>query len=291
MPRHLVSRLISLIALAVLAAGSTTIEASAQSKIVSVGGDVTEILYGIGADDQVVATDTTSVYPTAAALTPKVGYVRRLSAEGVLSLEPDLILISGAAGPEAALEQIVASGVDIVQMETEYTINAIFKKIDRVGAAVGKDKEADDLAASVRSDWIAASTTLKNLNLSPRVLFFATFADSSPRAAGRDTAAHGVIEILGGTNVFESQTGYKALSLEAAVAADPDIILVMNQNVDRAGSLEALVAHPAISLTSAVQSGQVYVVDAVQIMQFGPRTPEAIAKLATEIQNGLATDG
>ena len=106
MPRHLVSRLISLIALAVLAAGSTTIEASAQSKIVSVGGDVTEILYGIGADDQVVATDTTSVYPTAAALTPKVGYVRRLSAEGVLSLEPDLILISGAAGPEAAAYDI-----------------------------------------------------------------------------------------------------------------------------------------------------------------------------------------
>lgn len=265
--------------------------ATAQDRIVSLGGDVTEILYELGAGDRVVATDTTSVFPQAAANTPKVGYVRRLSAEGVLSLEPDLILISGAAGPPAALEQLEASGVGIVQMETEYTVDAIYEKTRTVGDAVGKAAEAQAYEAEIRAKWLEAEATLEDVNQSLRVLFFATFADNAPRAAGRETAAHGVIELIGGTNVFGSETGYKSLSLEAAVAADPEIILVMDQNVDRAGSLEKLTSHPAISLTSAVQNGHVFVVDAVQVMQFGPRTPEALAKLATEIQDGLASDG
>ncbi|MEM7662656.1 MAG: ABC transporter substrate-binding protein [Pseudomonadota bacterium] len=263
----------------------------AQDRIVSLGGDVTEIVYALGAGDRIVATDTTSVFPVDATQTPKVGYLRQLSAEGVLSLEPDLILISGAAGPEAALEQIRATGVPIVQMETAYTIDSILEKIERVADVLDKEPEGDALVAEITQRWEDAQGRLAELGLSPRVLFFATFADSAPRAAGRDTAAHGVIELLGGENVFESQTGYKALSLEAAVAASPDIILVMDQNVLRAGGLDKLVGHPAVSLTEAAQTGQVFVVDAVKIMQFGPRTPEAIADLATTIENGIEGAG
>lgn len=261
----------------------------AQDRIVSVGGDITEIVYALGAGDRVVATDSTSVFPEAALATPKVGYVRRLSAEGVLSLEPDLILISGAAGPEAALEQLRASGVTLVEMETSYTIESVVEKIERVASVLDRDVEGRAYADELKRDWSDASARIEALDISPSVLFFATFADNAPRAAGRDTAAHGVIELIGGENVFGSETGYKALSLEAAVAADPDIILVMDQNVDRAGGLEGLLEHPAVSLTTAVQTRQVFIVDAVKIMQFGPRIPAAIADLAATIENGLSS--
>ncbi|MEL7128548.1 MAG: ABC transporter substrate-binding protein, partial [Pseudomonadota bacterium] len=266
-------------------------QAEAQNRIVSVGGDVTEIVYALGAGDQVIATDSTSVYPPEAAQTPKVGYVRQLSAEGVLSLEPDLILISGAAGPDTALEQIRASGVPVVQMETAYTVDSIIDKTNRIAEALGRDAEGDALAAEISASWGMSKQQVATADLSPRVLFFATFADSAPRAAGAETAAQGVIDLIGGENVFADQTGYKSLSFEAAVAADPDIILVMDQNVIRAGGLEALTSHPAVSLTTAVQTGRVFIVDAVRIMQFGPRTPEAVSQLANEISEGLSGEG
>ena len=123
-----------LFALVLVVAGQCGFGAVAQDRIVSVGGDITEIIYPLGAGDRIVATDSTSVYPAAANDTPKVGYLRRLSAEGVLSVEPDLILISGAARPAEAVAQIRASGVRIIEMEPDYTIDGIKERDPRARA-------------------------------------------------------------------------------------------------------------------------------------------------------------
>ncbi|MEM9667296.1 MAG: ABC transporter substrate-binding protein [Pseudomonadota bacterium] len=276
---------------AVLVACSAMAVAHAQDRIVSLGGDVTEIVYALGAGDRIVATDTTSVYPLKALATPKVGYVRQLSAEGVLSVDPDLILISGAAGPETTLEQIRGTGVAIVEMETAYTIEAIKEKTRKVAEAIGDTAAGEELVAQIEADWTTALEKINSYEDGHDMLFFATFGDNAPRAAGRDTAAHGVIELIGGNNVFGSETGYKSLSLEAAVAADPDIILVMDMNAVSAGGVEELINHPAISLTTAAQTRQVFEVDAVRAMQFSPRTPKAIEELADKIEAQLSADG
>lgn len=260
---------------------------SAQERVVSLGGDVTEIIYAIGEGDRIVATDSTSVYPLRANLTPKVGYVRQLSAEGVLSVEPDLIIISGAAGPESALMQMRGVGVEIVEMKTEYTIDAIIDKTRTVAAAVDAVEQGEVLVDDIKQSWADAKSQIDGLNLSPRILFFTTVGDGAPMAAGEETAADGLIQLLGGTNVFSGRTGYKPISLEAAVAADPDIILVMNHNALRAGGVDKLASHPSIALTSAAQNGKVFSVDAVKAMQFSPRTPQAVADLAREIHAAL----
>lgn len=261
--------------------------ASAQDRIVSVGGDVTEIIYALGEGDRIAATDSTSVYPLKALATPKVGYVRNLSAEGVLSVEPDLILISGAAGPADALDQIRATGVPMVEMETEYTVDAILEKTQRVADAIGVAEKGAALAATIEAEWTEAQQAIDTLDGEPSVLFFSTVADGSPTAAGKDTAAHGVIEMIGGNNAFGERTGYKPISFESAVAADPDIILVMNFVVARMGGIEEVISHPAISLTSAAQNDRVFMVDAVTVMQFSPRTPKAAGRLAAEIKARL----
>ncbi|MEM0986598.1 MAG: ABC transporter substrate-binding protein [Pseudomonadota bacterium] len=261
--------------------------AFAQERVASLGGDLTEIIYALGEGDRIVATDTTSVYPLSALATPKVGYVRQLSAEGVLSVEPDLILISGAAGPDTALDQIRATGVSIVEMETEYTVDAILNKTRRVAEALGVEEKGEALAAEIEADWAAAQVDIGALPDNPSVLFFSTVSDGSPTAAGKETAAQGVIDMLGGENVFGDRLGYKPISLEAAVAADPDIILVMNFVAARMGGLEAVADHPAISLTTAAQTGRIFMIDAVQVMQFSPRTPKATGALAAEIKAAL----
>ena len=280
--------LITILAIAIMALPST----QAQDRIVSLGGDVTEIIYALGEGDRIVATDSTSVYPLAALTTKKVGYVRRLSAEGVLSVEPDLILISGAAGPEAALVQLRDTGVQMVEMKTEYTIDAVVEKARIVSEVLGVPEKGEAVIADIQADWYEAEAEIEALDMNPSVLFFSTLNDGTPTAAGTETAAHGIIEMLGGTNAFAQRTGYKPLSLEAAVAADPDIILVMNHVAGRMGSVEAVTEHPAISLTNAARNGLIFSVDAVQVMQFSPRTPQATAKLARDIKSKLdGSDG
>ena len=254
----------------------------AAERVVAVGGDITEIVFALGEGHRMVANDSTSVYPAAAATLPKVGYVRQLSAEGVLSVEPDLLLISGAAGPPAALELLEGSGVDIVAMETAYDVDAIIAKTRTVAAALDAEQAGAEMIAKIEADWASARDAIGS-GLDQRMLFFAAPPRGAPRAAGRDTAAQGIIDMLGGENVFADHTGYKPLSLEAAVAADPDLILVMHHHADLMGGLQAVLEHPALSLTSAAQAGRVYLVDPVTVMQFGPRTPAAVAQLAAEI--------
>ena len=258
-----------------------------QDRIASLGGDITEIIYALGEGDRIIATDSTSVYPPAALATPKVGYVRQLSAEGVLSIEPDLILISGAAGPETALDQIRATGVPIVEMQKPYTIGSIIEKTKLVSASLGVEEKGEALVQQIEADWEQASTSIAGLGSTPRVLFFSMVGDGTPTAAGIETAGHGVIEMIGGTNVFDTHEGYKPISLEAAVAADPDVILVMDFLVERLGGLEAVVNHPALSLTRAVQNDRVILVDAVRVMQFSSRTPAAAGELAQDISERL----
>ena len=255
-------------------------------RIVTVGGDVTEIAFALGAGDRVVATDSTSVYPAEAATTAKVGYVRRLSAEGVLATNPDLILISGAAGPEEALEQVRAVGVEVVEMPADYTIEGIVEKVRLVAEAIGEQDRGKELISKIETDWNKAQSEIKKMDVSPRALFFTTLREGMPQAAGTETAAHGVIELLGGQNLFGEQTGYTPISSEAAVAANPDLILVMTHDAGESGGLDGMTSNPAISLTDAVSKDRVFLVDSVRIMQFGPRAPEAVAELARGINEG-----
>ncbi|MEM9287418.1 MAG: ABC transporter substrate-binding protein [Pseudomonadota bacterium] len=262
--------------------------AHADKRVVSIGGDLTEIVYALGQGDMLVATDSTSVFPAAAQDTPKVGYVRQLSAEGVLSVEPDLLLLSGAAGPPGALEQLRVSGVEMIELPASYSMDAILEKIDVVAAALNVEEIGKSLRTDVEQSWNDAQSAVEGLPDDLSVLFFSTLRDGAPRAAGRETAAHGLIEMLGARNVFGERTGYKGLSLEAAVAADPDVILVMDRYVEMAGGLETVKAHPAIALTTAAKNDLIILVDAVQAMQFSPRTPSAVARLATAIETSLA---
>lgn len=260
----------------------------AQQRVVSVGGDVTEIIYSLGEGGRVVATDSTSVFPPEAANAPKIGYVRQLAAEGILSVEPDMILISGAAGPKPALELLRASGVTVIEMQKTYTVASILAKTRTVAAALQVPEAGRELAAKIEADWAAAKQEIDAMGMAPSMLFFATLRNGAPRAAGADTAAHGVISMLGGRNVFGDQNGYETLSMEAAVAADPDVILVMAHHADRVGGVEDVVSHPSLSLTTAAQTGMIFLVDPVTVMQFGPRTPSAIAALGASINAALS---
>lgn len=256
------------------------VAARAPQRIVSVGSDMTELVYAFGAGERVIATDTTSLWPPPARETRKVGYLRNLSAEGLLSLEPDLLLLSGSAGPESTLRQLRGTDLRIVQAVEDYSLAGARAKILLVGEALGDPGKADELVAEFDRDVDRLREATSSLS-HPRGVFLLAAGGGSPQVAGRETAAQAILDLVAVDNALDHR-GYKAVSPEALVAAVPDVILVMS--TASGGGIEAAAATPGIELTPAGRAGRIFAIDGVALMSFGPRVANAAILLAERLR-------
>jgi len=254
--------------------------AQGPQRIVSVGSDMTELVYALGAGDRIVATDTTSLWPPQARETPKVGYLRNLSAEGLLSVEPDLLLLSGTAGPQSTLRQLAGTGLRIVQAAEDYSLAGARAKILLVGEALGEQAKAGELAAGFDRDVARLQETLRPL-AHPRGVFLLAAGGGSPQVAGRETAAQAILDLVGVDNALDHR-GYRAVSPETLVAAGPEVVLVMNTSSGH--GIEAVAATPGMALTPAGRAGHIVEIDAVALMSFGPRVASAATELAERLR-------
>lgn len=258
-------------------------------RIVSVGGALTEIIVRLGAGDRIVAVDTTSLYPPAVTKSkPNVGYLRRLSAEGVLSMKPTVIIAEGDAGPPTVLDKIRAAGGNLVLLRRDKSLSGIMYKIRAVAAILGKRAEGEAMVKTYRSDLAAIRQSLKDVRIAPKVLFVLSIGRGALLAAGSKTAAHTVIEAAGGRNAMQGFSLYKPISAEAMLAAKPDVILVMGRTLRMAGGRQKLLAHPALALTPAGRNGRLVSMDDLYLLGFGPRTPLALVDLAKALHPSLA---
>jgi iron complex transport system substrate-binding protein len=262
--------------------------AQARPRIVSVGSALTEIVYALGAEGLLVGVDTTSLYPAAARSLPQVGYMRALAAEGVLSLKPTLVIATTAAGPATTLDQLRATGVETLVLPDRYDYDSVIAKIDAVGRVTGKTTEADAMIARGRADMAELTKRLATTTSKPRVLFLLSMGGGAPQAAGRDTAADGIIRLAGGTNAIDAYAGYRPLTPEAVLASRADFVLVTSQTVQAMGGIEAILDQPALRRTPAGRAGRVLQFDTLLLLGFGPRTPQAALELAAALHPDLA---
>jgi iron complex transport system substrate-binding protein len=254
-----------------------------SSRLVSIGGSVTEIVYALGKEGTLVARDSTSLYPDAARGLPDVGYMRQLSAEGVLSVNPTGLLVLEGSGPKETIDVLEKASVQLITVPETYDHAGILDKIRVVGAALGADAEAAELSAQVDADLAAAEKLTAALPEKKRVLFILSLQGGKILAAGSNTAANGIIELASAANAVQGYTGYKQLSDEAAILARPDVILMMNRGGEHEMPDADMFAHPAIAPTPAGQAKRVIRMDGNYLLGFGPRTAAAIRELATAL--------
>ena len=271
-----------------LAAAAVPARAQVPPRIVSVGSAITEIVYELGAEKLLVGVDTTSLYPEAARSLPQVGYMRALSAEGVLSLRPTLVIATTAAGPAATLKQLKATGIEVMILPDHYDYESVVAKIEAVGRVTGKAAEAATLIAQGRAEMKTLAANLISVPARPRVLFLLSMGGGAPQAAGTNTAADGIIRLAGGANAVEAYSGYRPLTPEAVIASRADFVLVTRQTVGALGGIEKILAQPALSQTPAGKAGRVLQFDALLLLGFGPRTPQAATQLAAALHPELA---
>lgn len=258
--------------------------AHAEQRIVSIGGSISEIIYALGAGNRLVAVDSTSLYPKAVTDLPDVGYMRRLSAEPILGLEPDHILAVADAGPAAVLDQLREAGVEITIIDDDPTPNGVIDKIEKVGRALNLAEMSNELAEQVAADFDKLAKDVKAADAPPlRLMFVLNTGRGAPMVGGAGTSADAIIRLAGAENAVTDLEGYKPLSPEAAIQAAPDVILAMNHSVDMSGGKEALLSLPDIALTSAGKNQALISMDGLFLLGFGPRTPEAARTLAAAL--------
>lgn len=253
------------------------------SRVVTVGGSLTETVYALGEEGRLVARDSTSTFPEAARALPDVGYMRALSPEGVLSVDPSLILLLEGSGPPEALEVLEKASVPLVTVPETFDRAGILDKITTVGKALGVEDKAARLAAEMAAEIDAAQALTADVKERRKVLFVLSLQGGRVLASGTGTAADGIIAMAGGVNAITDYAGYKQLSDEALIEAAPDVILVM----DRGGPLDMqegeLLAHPAIAATPAAAARRVVRMEGAFLLGFGPRSAAAARELAVAL--------
>jgi iron complex transport system substrate-binding protein len=284
-----------MIRFAVVLAAMLPISAAAETfpdakSIVSIGGPVTEIIFALGQQHRIVARDTTSTYPQAANDLPDVGYMRRLSAEGVLSVAPDLIITRDTAGPPEVMEQLEAAAVPIVEVHDGFDQASVIAAIHTVGDALGKSDAAAALADTVTNDFAKLGVKRGKIETPLRVMFILSNQAGRLNVAGRETGADGLIALAGGVNVMGTAfEGYKILNDEAVISAAPDVILMMGNTEDHVGKAHEVLSLHSLSQTPAGQNGE-FVTIAGAALGFGPRTAALASSVFDDLYPALAQE-
>jgi len=259
--------------LAMLMALSST--ANAKERIISIGGDVTEIVYALGASDQLVARDSTSLRPEQVKALPNVGYMRMLNTEGILALKPTLVLASELSEPSLVLKQLSDSGVTVVRVPGEASLDAVTNKIKVIATALHKEDAGKALVATYEKQLAAVNKT----PLPVKVLYIMSHGGTVAMAAGQETAADAVIKSAGLQNAMQGFKHYRPLSQEGVIASAPDLVLIGADGVKAMGGEDRLWSLPGLALTPAAKQKNVLLVDDMALLGFGLSTPDALQKL------------
>ena len=260
-----------------------TANAQPPSRIVSVGGGLTEIIYALGAEQLLVGSDTTSYYPDAARHTTKVGYQRALSSEGILSLEPDLIMLTEDSGPPEVLRQLKAVGAKMVRFPSPRSVAGVKRNIEKMAALIHRQKEGQALIDALEEKYATLQEQLRKQPDTHRAIFILQHGGGAPMVAGRNTAADSMMTLAGLHNVCSEFEGYKPLTPESAVILNPDVILITDQGLAQAGGERGLLNMPGIALTQAAKDRRLIVMDALLLLGFGPRTLDAALHLNSQL--------
>lgn len=258
--------------------------AQSLDRIVVAGGVITEVLYALGLQDRIAGVDTTSQFPPEALKDkPNVGYVRALSAEGVLSLKPTLIMLIDGAGPPDAVSLLNESGVKIAHIPDGLTPEGVSSKIAAIGAAAGAAEPAARLSAQTTARFEELAGLRAKLPAKKRVLFVLSLQNGRALVGGRNSSADAIITLAGGINVADAIEGYKPMTEEAIAAAAPDMILMMRNSSAHNTTPDQLFAMPAFAQTPAAATQRLVHMDGLYLLGFGPRTPMAARDLMAAI--------
>jgi iron complex transport system substrate-binding protein len=263
-------------------AAGRKVEIGDASRIVSIGGAVTEVLYALGLGDRIVAVDSTSTFPEAAVKKPNIGYMRTLAPEGVLKVSPSLILAVEGSGPPDAIEILEHASVPFVIVPEAKDAEGVARKIRFVAEAAGVPEKGEEVARAVLDDFSALSKSLAGVKDHRKAIFVLAMGGGSPIVGGGDTSADALFKLADIDNALADMKGFQPASPEAMTAAAPDAVVIMSDRNHHL-SADTLFAMPAFANSPAAKTKTLVGLPGLYLLGFGPRTAHAARDLAAAL--------
>ncbi|MGB5855263.1 MAG: ABC transporter substrate-binding protein [Oceanisphaera sp.] len=247
-----------LLPLALLA--TSTVHAEPQ-RLLSAGSSMTELVFALQAQDQLVAVDSTSVLPEDSPIA-RLGYHRQLSAEGMLSTLPTLVIGSEEMGPDSALNLVRQAGIQVEALPEAMTMEQLQSNILRLGELLDRELQAEELHQQVgqRAKNLVSDGSVTGKSAAGKKTIFLLLGDgNSAQIAGSNTLADAMIRLAGGSNpAIASIDGYKPVAMEALVAMAPEVILISRRHlVEEAGADALFQQFPLLRQTPAANANAI----------------------------------
>ncbi len=265
-------------------ADGKTVTIGNNSRVVSIGTAVTETIFALGVGGKVVGVDNSSAeYMPETKDLPKVGPRTTLNAEGILSLKPTLVIMNADSGPPQVMEQLRNSGVAVLTLTPNYTVETVKSKIQTIAKALGAESKAVEINTAIDKEMNEVEKTTASVKNKPKVMFVGR-GPNMPNAtmSGTGTTIDEMIKLAGGTNAMNDFTGFREMTDEAVVAAQPEIILMTEKSFERSGGVEGILKFPGVALTPAGKNRRIVAVSDMYFQGFGPGVGKAVRELAAK---------
>jgi iron complex transport system substrate-binding protein len=250
------------------------------SRVVVLANGVAEIMNSLNAGTILVGRDISST-EKALKNVPIVTSGHQVIAEKVIAVKPDLVIIDASTGPKAALDQIKAAGIRVVQTPESWTLADISVKVAAVAAAIGAPQQGNLLNAAIES-------AIQKLTLSskPRIVFLYLRGTSSIYlVGGPGSGADSLIAAIGGIDAGAESLPrpFNTMTAESLATLNPDVIIVMTKGLQSVGGVAGLLKLPGVAQTKAGKNHAIIDVDDSLLLSFGPRTPSLVVALGEKV--------
>lgn len=252
---------------------------NAQLRIITAGSAITETVCVLGDCNKIIASDKTSLYPANIQQLPSIGYRTSISAEGIISLKPNLVIAEKNYVDDAVLKQLSSTGIRLVIIDRKLSPVDTRKLIEQIGIALNRQTEAQKLISAIDAELAEVVSLLKKVKSKPTVLCVFNRGTTSVSTAGTDTFAD-ILSYAGGVNAIANSEGYKPLNTEALIAANPEYLLFASTGIESIGGIAGALAIPGVAQTTAGKTKQILSIDTLMLTNFGPRIGKAIKALA-----------
>lgn len=263
-------------------ASESTATGAPGNRVVVISKQINEFIYWIGAENQVVAHDLTSTYPPQIKEKTSVGYHRALSAEGIISVHPSVILTDGNMGPPAVLRQLKLVGIPLKIITPGPSMADAQTLMLEVGRYFGREKQAEAVVAQWKANMakVMEASKLWTNDPKPKTIMVHFGQAENIFFAVTGGPAGQLMDWAGADNVLAHKRGFNKLTPALLADAQPQVILANELAFSKYGSAKAFASMPGVSLTPAGKNLRIYEIDQSDVLYYGPRTPASILKLA-----------
>lgn len=254
---------------------STQLEAQ---RIVTGGSSSTEIVCALGLCDQIVGTDRTSLYPEQVQSLPSIGYRTDISTEGIISMNPDVIILEKEYIKDIVIEQLDKAGLQLVQIDNQHNFENTKEKITTIAKALEVEERGIQLIQKLEAQAATLKEQVSSSGTNPTILCVYNRGRGNMMVAGNDTG-FGLINLAGLKNALPEISGYKPLNVEYLISTNPDYILFFESGIESLGGMEGVLEIPGVAQTTAGKKGQIIALDGGYLTNWGPRVIEAATEL------------